>query len=300
MRTSSKCVDVLEGHRVLLCSLRQGNLPNKYMPTLNFIGMLWAFVLCVYGGAPHGPQQNALHMGVDVAVGTPGRVKDHLERGTLNLKMLRFRVLDEADEMLNMGFVDDVELILGHVEDASTVQTLLFSATMPDWVQQIASIFLKKDKEVVDLVGEEEMKASSSVRYLLLPCNRSARSQIISDVISCYSSGGRTIIFTEAKNNASELASSLPASRVLHGDIAQAQREVTLAGFRSGKFPVFVAIDVAVRGLDINYIQLIIQCEPPRDVETYIHRSGWIGRAGKTCISVLFNDRLKEYMITNI
>ncbi|KAH7446424.1 hypothetical protein KP509_01G054800 [Ceratopteris richardii] len=214
--------------------------------------------------------------------------------------MLRFRVLDEADEMLNMGFVDDVELILGHVEDASTVQTLLFSATMPDWVQQIASRFLKKDKEVVDLVGEEKMKASSSVRHLLLPCNRSARSQIIPDVISCYSSGGRTIIFTETKNNASELASSLPASRVLHGDIAQAQREVTLAGFRSGKFPVLVATDVAARGLDINDVQLIIQCEPPRDVETYIHRSGRTGRAGKTGISVLFNDRLKEYMIANI
>lgn len=256
--------------------------------------------VCVYGGAPYGPQQNAMRRGVDVVVGTPGRIKDHLERGSLNLKTLKFRVLDEADEMLNMGFVDDVELILGHVEDASTVQTLLFSATMPDWVKKIASKFLKADKETVDLVGEEKMKASSSVRHLLLPCARSARGQLIPDVISCYSSGGRTIIFTETKNDASELASSLPSSRVLHGDIAQGQREVTLAGFRSGKFPVLVATDVAARGLDINDVQLIIQCEPPRDVETYIHRSGRTGRAGKTGISVLFNDRMKEYMIPNI
>lgn len=257
--------------------------------------------VCVYGGAPYGPQQNAMRRGVDVVVGTPGRIKDHLERGSLNFKTLKFRVLDEADEMLNMGFVDDVELILGHVEDASTVQTLLFSATMPDWVKKIASRFLKEEKDTVDLVGEEKMKASASVRHLLLPCVRSARSQLIPDVISCYSSGGRTIIFTETKNDASELASLLPGtSRVLHGDIAQAQREITLAGFRSGKFSVLVATDVAARGLDINDVQLIIQCEPPRDVETYIHRSGRTGRAGKTGVSVLFNDRMKEYMIPNI
>ncbi|MCO5594073.1 hypothetical protein L7F22_048094 [Adiantum nelumboides] len=255
---------------------------------------------CVYGGAPYGPQQNAMRRGVDVVVGTPGRVKDLLERESLNLKTLKFRVLDEADEMLNMGFVDDVELILGHVEDASSVQTLLFSATMPDWVKKIASKFLKEGKETVDLVGEEKMKASFSVRHLLLPCARSARNQLIPDVISCYSSGGRTIIFTETKNDASELASSLPSSRALHGDIAQAQREVTLAGFRSGKFPVLVATDVAARGLDIHDVQLIIQCEPPRDVETYIHRSGRTGRAGKTGVSVVFNDRMKEYMIPNI
>lgn len=257
--------------------------------------------VCVYGGAPYGPQQSAMRRGVDVVVGTPGRIKDHLERGSLNLKTLKFRVLDEADEMLNMGFVDDVELILGHVEDASAVQTLLFSATMPDWVKKIASRFLKDTRETVDLVGEEKMKASASVRHLLLPCIRSARSQLIPDVISCYSSGGRTIIFTETKNDASELANLLSgSSRVLHGDIAQAQREVTLAGFRSGKFSVLVATDVAARGLDINDVQLIIQCEPPRDVETYIHRSGRTGRAGKTGISVLFNDRMKEYMIPNI
>ncbi|KAI5070432.1 hypothetical protein GOP47_0014775 [Adiantum capillus-veneris] len=256
--------------------------------------------VCVYGGAPYGPQQNAMRRGVDVVVGTPGRIKDLLQRDGLNLKTIKFRVLDEADEMLNMGFVDDVELILGHVEDAANVQTLLFSATMPEWVKKIASKFLKDVKETVDLVGEEKMKASCSVRHLLLPCGRAARAQLIPDVISCYSSGGRTIIFTETKNDASELGSSLPSSRVLHGDIAQAQREVTLAGFRSGKFPVLVATDVAARGLDINDVQLIIQCEPSRDVETYIHRSGRTGRAGKTGVSVLFYDRMKEYMIPTI
>lgn len=254
--------------------------------------------VCVYGGAPYGPQEGALRRGVDVVVGTPGRIKDHLERGTLNLKTLRFRVLDEADEMLNMGFVDDVEKILGCVEDVSLVQTLLFSATMPDWVKQIASKFLKPTKEVVDLVGDEKMKACATVRHLLLPCVRSARPQLISDVISCYSSGGRTIVFTETKNEASDLASTLPGTaRALHGDIPQAQREVTLGGFRCGKFSVLVATDVAARGLDITDVQLIIQCEPPRDSETYIHRSGRTGRAGKTGVSVMFYDRKKERLI---
>lgn len=257
--------------------------------------------VCLYGGAPYAPQESALRRGVDVVVGTPGRIKDHLERGTLNLKTLKFRVLDEADEMLNMGFVDDVERILGHVEDVSTVQTLLFSATMPDWVKQIASKFFKPTKEVVDLVGDEKMKACATVRHLLLPCVRSARPQLVSDVISCYSSGGRTIVFTERKNEASDLASTLPGTaRALHGDIPQGQREVTLGGFRSGKFSVLVATDVAARGLDITDVQLIIQCEPPKASETYIHRSGRTGRAGKTGISVMFFDRKKEGLVSMI
>ncbi|KAH9297798.1 hypothetical protein KI387_029480 [Taxus chinensis] len=256
---------------------------------------------CVYGGAPYGPQEHALRRGVDVVVGTPGRIKDHIERGTLNLKSLKFRVLDEADEMLNMGFVDAVENILGKVEDASKVQTLLFSATMPIWVKQIAAKFFKPDRKTVDLVGDDKMKASRSVRHIVLPCFYKARAKVIPDVIRCYSSGGRSIVFTETKNDASELAESLPGkARALHGDIQQSQREVTLAGFRSGKFSILVATDVAARGLDINDVQLIIQCEPPRDVETYIHRSGRTGRAGNTGVSVMMYDRKKQYMISQI
>ncbi|KAG0598099.1 hypothetical protein M758_12G046000 [Ceratodon purpureus] len=258
--------------------------------------------VCVYGGAPYGPQENALRRGVDIVVGTPGRIKDHFERGSLNLKNLKFRVLDEADEMLNMGFVDDVELILSGVDDPAKVQTLLFSATLPEWVRTIAAKFLKPSRKTVDLVGDEKMKASNSVKHLLLPGHYSMRTQLVQDVISCYGSGGRIIVFTETKNDASELAGALKSgtARALHGDIPQNQREVTLQGFRSGKFSVLVATDVAARGLDINDVQLVIQCEPPRDAETYIHRSGRTGRAGNTGISVLFYDRKKEYMIPQI
>ncbi|TKY51219.1 DEAD-box ATP-dependent RNA helicase 7 [Spatholobus suberectus] len=245
---------------------------------------------CLYGGAPYQGQEIKLRRGVDIVIGTPGRVKDHIERGNIDLSQLKFRVLDEADEMLRMGFVEDVELILGKVENVSKVQTLLFSATLPDWVKHIAAKFLKPDKKTADLVGNTKMKASINVRHIVLPCTGSARAQLIPDIIRCYSSGGRTIIFTETKESASQLAGMLPGARALHGDIQQAQREVTLSGFRSGKFMTLVATNVAARGLDINDVQLIIQCEPPRDVEAYIHRSGRTGRAGNTGVAVMLYD----------
>ena len=167
--------------------------------------------LCLYGGAQYQPQEGALRRGVDVVIGTPGRVKDHLERGTLKLRDLRFRVLDECDEMLNMGFVDDVEKILGAAgkvhgnapagasaaaADASatpqqqqSIQTLLFSATLPPWVRDITRRFLDPAHKTIDLVGTSKMKASSSVRHLLLPCHWSQRSAVVCDVVRAYGAG---------------------------------------------------------------------------------------------------------------
>ncbi|KAG6384483.1 hypothetical protein SASPL_155698 [Salvia splendens] len=254
-------------------------LPTRELATQVFSdfeiydGSLGLKCCCLYGGSPYQPQQIQLKRGADIVVGTPGRIKhvatygackldvqDHIDRQTIDLSALKFRVLDEADEMLRMGFVEDVELILGKVEDASRVQTLLFSATLPEWVKHIAAKFLKQDKKTTDLVGNEKMKASTNVRHIVLPCSGSARSQIIPDIIHCYSSGGRTIIFTETKDSASTLAGLLPGARALHGDIQQATRE----------------------------------CEPPRDVEAYIHRSGRTGRAGKTGIAVMLYDPRKS------
>ncbi|KAM3340655.1 DEAD-box ATP-dependent RNA helicase 7 [Capsicum galapagoense] len=249
---------------------------------------------CLYGNSPMGQQEVQLKRGVDIVVGTPGRVKDHIERGNIDFRSLQFRVLDEVDEMLKIGFVDDVEFILGKVEAASQVQTLLFSATLPSWVKHISSKFLKPDKKTVDLVGDEKMKAGKNVRHIIIPCTGSARSQLIPDILRCYSSGGRTIIFTETRGYASELAGILPGARALHGEIQQSQREITLSGFRSGKFLTLVATNVAARGLDIDNVQLIIQCEPPRDVEAYIHRSGRTGRAGNTGVAVMLYDPKKS------
>ncbi|KAH9615485.1 hypothetical protein KSS87_000960, partial [Heliosperma pusillum] len=228
-------------------------LPTRELATQVFAdfqvygGAVGLSACCVYGGAPMHSQINSLKRGVDAVIGTPGRVKDLLERGALHLGSLLFRVLDEADEMLRMGFVEDVELILGKVDDVTKVQTLLFSATLPVWVKQISTKFLKPDKKTVDLVSDQKMKASTSVRHIVMPCSAAARPELIPDIIRCYSSGGRTIIFTETKESASQLASSLTGARALHGDIQQSQREVTLSGFRSGKFLTLVATNVAAR-----------------------------------------------------
>ncbi|KAI7745466.1 hypothetical protein M8C21_010482 [Ambrosia artemisiifolia] len=215
---------------------------------------------CLYGGggASISPQTVQLKRGVDIVVGAVGRVKDHIERGNLDLCSLKFRILDEADEMLRQGFVEDVEYILGKVNDATKVQTVLFSATLPAWVNH-------------------------SIRM----------SQVIPDIIRHHSSGGRTIVFTETKDYCSELSGLLPGARPLHGDIQQSVREATLAGFRTGKFMTLVATNVAARGLDINDVQLIIQCEPPRDVEDYIHRSGRTGRAGKSGVAITLYEPRK-------
>lgn len=254
--------------------------------------------ICLYGGTAYGPQEGALRRGIDVVIGTPGRVKDHVQRGTLILKDLKFRVLDECDEMLNMGFVDDVEAILTADVDAAKVQTLLFSATLPKWVQEVKRKFLKPDHKTVDLVGSEVMKASTSVQHLLLPSHWSQRSSLVSELVKCYGAGGRTIVFTETKRDANELTESLAdGARALHGDIPQNQREQTLAGFRDGKFNVLVATDVAARGLDIKNVELVIQVEPSKDPETYIHRSGRTGRANSTGISITLVDRRKEGLI---
>ncbi|WJX66672.1 DEAD-box ATP-dependent RNA helicase 7 [Trifolium repens] len=275
----------------VLVLLPTRELANQVYADFELYGSSLGLAACaVYGGAPYGPQENKLRRGVDIVIGTPGRIKDHIEKGNIDLSHLKFRVLDEADEMLRMGFVDDVELILGKVQDVTKVQTLLFSATLPSWVKQISTKFLKADKKTADLVGNEKMKASTNVRHIILPCNNTAMAQLIPDIIRCYSSGGRTIIFAEKKESASELAGLLPGARALHGDIQQSQREVTLKAFRSGKFMTLVATNVAARGLDINDVQLIIQCEPPRDVEAYIHRSGRTGRAGNTGVAVMLYD----------
>ncbi|CAH9121658.1 unnamed protein product [Cuscuta epithymum] len=256
-------------------------------------GALGLSSCCLYGSSPYAPQQIKLKRGVDIIVGAPGRIKDLIQKGNIDLASLQFRVLDEVDEMLRIGFVEDVEFILGKVEDQRQVQTLLFSATLPDWVKHIAAKFLKPDKRTIDIVGNERMKASTSVRHLIIPCSSSARSHLIPDIIRCYNSGGRTIVFTETKDYASELAALLPGARPLHGDIQQAQREVTLSGFRLGQFMTLVATNVAARGLDID-VALVIQCEPPRDAEDYIHRSGRTGRAGNSGVAVMFYDPKKS------
>jgi ATP-dependent RNA helicase DDX21 len=247
--------------------------------------------VCVYGGAPYLPQQAAMRKGIDIIVGTPGRVIDHIERGTLKLADISYVILDEADEMLNIGFQEAIEKILENAPAPDKRQTLLFSATIPPWVQQIAAQHTRPDQLVtVDLVGNSKVKTATLVRHMAICCPPQVREETLGDVIKVYGRTGRTIVFANTKAEANEIAlnSSIRTQcQVLHGDIAQAQRELTLQGFRDGNFTCLVATDVAARGLDIPEVDLIVQTHPPRDKETYIHRSGRTARAGRagTCIT---------------
>eukprot|EP00466_Bigelowiella_natans_P009222 jgi/Bigna1/137216/aug1.38_g11924 len=265
--------------------------------------------LVVYGGAPYGPQISQMNKGVDVVVGTCGRVKDHLEKGNLKFSDVEVVILDETDEMLNMGFAEDVEAILNYIptERKSEVQTLLFSATVPNWVKKVSDKYFRSNKKVVDLVGDSKQKASTDVEHLLISCHWNERNAVINDIIQAYGGTdgpeGRVICFTETKKDANEMVMSGDIKfecQPLHGDIPQKQRETTIAGFKRGTFRVLIATDVAARGIDISGVQLVIQIEPPQSYETYVHRSGRTGRANTKGVSVLFYTAKQRWYVKNI
>ena len=249
------------------------------------------------GGTPYPPQQRALNNGIDVLVGTPGRIIDHLTNGDLDLSNVASVVLDEADEMLNMGFKDDVETILDGATSANR-QTVLFSATQPPWVSAVSRAYQTNPVEV-DAVGVGQSEAATTVehRAILTPQSETARVSTLADVIAVYGTHeSRTIVFTSTKREVDELSVSGPLSALspqpLHGDVSQSQRDLTLKRFRDGHFPVLVATDVAARGIDISGVDLIVQYRMPQDPDSYVHRSGRTGRAGRSGVSlVLYTER---------
>ncbi|CAM8922960.1 hypothetical protein QQ045_023113 [Rhodiola kirilowii] len=244
--------------------------------------------VCVYGGVSYITQQTALQRGVDVAVGTPGRIIDLINSNSLRLGEVEFLVLDEADQMLAVGFEEDVELILEKLP--SKRQSMLFSATMPTWVKKLARKYLDNPL-TIDLVGDQEEKLAEGIKLHAIPAaTPTSKRSMLNDLITVYAKGGKTIVFTQTKREADEvstaLANTIP-SEPLHGDITQHQRERTLNNFRQGKFTVLVATDVAARGLDIPNVDLVIHYELPNDPETFVHRSGRTGRAGKAGTAIL-------------
>uniref|UniRef100_A0A667XRJ9 RNA helicase n=1 Tax=Myripristis murdjan TaxID=586833 RepID=A0A667XRJ9_9TELE len=252
-------------------------------------------ISCFYGGSSYNPQIDAIRNGIDILVGTPGRIKDHLQNNKLDLSKLKHVVLDEVDQMLDMGFAEQVEEILSasyKKDSESNPQTLLFSATCPPWVYDVAKKYMRKEYQHVDLIGKKTQKAATTVEHLAIACHWSQRAAVIGDVIQVYSgSHGRSIVFCETKKEANELsmnASIKQGAQSLHGDIPQKQRELTLKGFRNGSFEVLVATNVAARGLDIPEV------DGGSDVESYIHRSGRTGRAGRTGVCICFYQRKKR------
>ncbi|KAL4377672.1 hypothetical protein GQ457_02G037140 [Hibiscus cannabinus] len=243
--------------------------------------------VCVYGGVSYTIQRSALSRGVDVVVGTPGRIIDLIESNDLKLGEVEFLVLDEADQMLAVGFEEDVEEILENLP--SKRQSMLFSATMPSWVKKLARKYLDNPLNI-DLVGDQDEKLAEGIKLYAISATATSKRTILSDLITVYAKGGKTIVFTQTKRDADEVSMALTssiASEALHGDISQHQRERTLNGFRQGKFTVLVATDVAARGLDIPNVDLVIHYELPNDAETFVHRSGRTGRAGKEGSAIL-------------
>ncbi|XP_020254378.1 DEAD-box ATP-dependent RNA helicase 3, chloroplastic-like, partial [Asparagus officinalis] len=243
--------------------------------------------VCVYGGVSYNVQQNALSRGVDVVVGTPGRIIDLVNSNSLQLGEVQYLVLDEADQMLAVGFEEDVEVILEKLP--SKRQSMLFSATMPAWVKKLARKYLDNPL-TIDLVGDQDEKLAEGIKLYAISSTATSKRTMLSDLITVYAKGGKTIVFTQTKRDADEVSMALTnsiAAEALHGDISQHQRERTLNGFRQGKFTVLVATDVAARGLDIPNVDLIIHYELPNDPETFVHRSGRTGRAGKEGTAIL-------------
>ena len=243
-------------------------------------------LLPVYGGQGYGVQLAALARGVDVVVGTPGRVIDHLERGTLDLSELRFLVLDEADEMLNMGFAEDVEKILA--DTPSDKQVALFSATMPRQIRSLASTYLVDPLEVM-VKGKTATATNVSHRYAVVSYPR--KMDALTRILEVEDFDGM-IVFVRTKNETETLAEKLRArgwsAAAINGDLPQAARERTIGQLKSGKLDILVATDVAARGLDVDRISHVVNFDIPTDTESYVHRVGRTGRAGRSGDAISF------------
>jgi ATP-dependent RNA helicase DeaD len=255
-------------------------------------------VLPVYGGQGYGVQLSALRRGVHVVVGTPGRIMDHLEKKTLDLSELKFLVLDEADEMLKMGFAEDVETILASTPDDK--QVALFSATMPAQIRRLSAKYLR-DPEEITVKQKTTTSVNLTQRYLIVsyPQKVDALTRILE-----VENFEAMIVFTRTKNETETLAEKLRArgyaATAISGDVAQAQRERSIAQLKDGKLDILVATDVAARGLDVDRISHVVNYDIPIDTESYIHRVGRTGRAGRTGDAISFVTPRERRMLTSI
>ncbi|MFL6060463.1 MAG: DEAD/DEAH box helicase, partial [Marmoricola sp.] len=255
-------------------------------------------VLPVYGGQGYGVQLSALRRGVHVVVGTPGRVMDHLEKGTLDLSELRFVVLDEADEMLNMGFAEDVEQILaGTPEDK---QVALFSATMP---AQIRRIVKRHAPDATEIKVKSTSTTAANVEQRFLKVGHPQKVDALTRILEVENFDGM-IIFVRTKHATEELAEKLRArgfsAVAINGDVAQVQRERTIDQLRKGKLDILVATDVAARGLDVPRISHVINHDIPTDTESYVHRIGRTGRAGRPGVAISFVTPRENHLLRAI
>lgn len=255
-------------------------------------------IVSVYGGSPYGPQLRALREGAQVVVGTPGRIIDLIEKGALHLDAVQLLVLDEADEMLRMGFAEDVETITSSIPDARL--TALFSATMPSAIERVAASHLS---DPVRLEVSSPASTVDTIRqtYAVVPIRY--RFEALTRVLATRT-GGATIVFVKTRQEAEEISLDLAAAGFkaagISGDVAQQDRERLVTRLREGTLDVLVATDVAARGLDVERIQLVVNYDVPREREAYVHRVGRTGRAGRDGESLTFFGPKERFRLGQI
>ena len=255
-------------------------------------------LLPVYGGQGYGVQLSALRRGVHIVVGTPGRVMDHLAKGTLDLSELDYLVLDEADEMLKMGFAEDVEQILSQTPEDK--QVALFSATMPPQIRRIAQQYLR-DPEEISVKSKTATNANITQRYLVV--SYAQKVDALTRILEVENFDGM-IVFVRTKNETETLAEKLRArgysAAAINGDIPQNLRERTVNQLKEAKLDILVATDVAARGLDVERISHVVNFDIPTDTESYVHRIGRTGRAGRTGDAISFITPRERYLLGHI
>ncbi|MGO1920044.1 MAG: DEAD/DEAH box helicase [Microbacterium sp.] len=255
-------------------------------------------VLPVYGGQGYGVQLSALRRGVHVVVGTPGRIMDHLAKGTLDLSELKYLVLDEADEMLKMGFAEDVEQILAQTPEEK--QVALFSATMPAQIRRLAQKYLR-DAEEITVKSKTASSTNITQRYLVVSYQQKV--DALTRILEVENFEGM-IVFVRTKNETETLAEKLRArgysAAAINGDVPQVQRERSVNQLKEGKLDILVATDVAARGLDVERISHVVNYDIPTDTESYVHRIGRTGRAGRTGDAISFITPRERYLLKSI
>lgn len=261
-------------------------------------GLSGCRVVSVYGGAPYPPQTRALRAGVDIVVGTPGRVMDHMRKGALDVSQLKMLVLDEADEMLRMGFIDDVEWVLSHTPDDR--QIALFSATMPKPIERIANEHLS---EPVQVRVKQETKAAATIEQRFVKVSAAQKPELLARLLEVEPVDA-AMVFVRTKAATGDVADFLRArglaAEALSGDLTQEQREQTVQRLRDGRIHVVVATDVAARGLDVERISHVFNYDMPGDPEVYVHRIGRTGRAGRAGVAILFVQPREQRMLSLI
>ena len=259
--------------------------------------------VAVYGGDDMRRQMDVVRRGCDVMVATPGRLIDFINRGLIVFKDLKCLVLDEADEMLKQGFQNDIEKIFEAMmkECDKKPQTLLFSATIPSWVKQISEKYQDPKCSTVDMVGNSQMSVPKTIKHYRYNIDsfhdiKGAVKRICRNFVS---RDGRCLVFCETKKDVNKIYEELRGDRceMLHGDVKQYQREKIYNDFKRGRTLIIVATNLAARGLDIPDIELVIQVEPPKHIESYIHRAGRTGRAGRSGKSVMLVQKRDSYRV---